>query len=598
MKYRIEYHDKESMQDCWYIQEGSYPSKDEAMRAIRDLMALGGPWLDRAYRVGSFQSTALTHTELVRIAERLNNHGELVGLWFGEEGEEAVLFNEDEIAAAVPGGPVRSGWRFCRPIHEAVRELIARDREAVAQEREHAAELERERAAAAQEREQRERVAAQERERAAAQERERVARQAREHAAAEAAQQHAAAQERERAAVEAQQRAATQARERAAARERELVAAEAQLRAVAHEHEGVVAQERERAAAVEAQQRAAALERERAAALEAQQRTAALERERVATQARERAVERERERDRAAALERERVATQTRARASALERERLAALEAQQRAAVQERERVAALEAQQRSAAQERERAASLEREREAALARKSEATRVPITRPVATPRVAAVARPAFSARVAQVPKLGGNGELVALATLFRCGAWPEGMKACDLIMPDLFPAGAHAALQELAGTATLNVRALGNALKRVQDKRMEGIPRKITRTIDNHGFAIWQVVNDLCETSTTSDRPGNAELLRGALTGMGTARRSPTMRSPRSALGSRPTRSRRWCARPSVCSPCARPRRLNRSAGDGWQLLLSATMGPRGIRPRPPSSNAGRRRR
>ena len=227
MKYRIEYRDTESMQDCWYIPEGSYPSKEEAMRAIRDLMALGGPWLDRAYRVGSFQSTELTHTELVRMAARLDSHGALVGLWFGEEGEEAVLFNEDEIAAAVPGGPVRSGWRFGRPIHQAVRELVARDLEAVAREREHAAELERERAAAAQERE---RMAAQERERmaaqqrVAAQERERIAKQAREHAAAEAAQQHAAAQERERAAaVEAQQRAAAQARERAAARERELV---------------------------------------------------------------------------------------------------------------------------------------------------------------------------------------------------------------------------------------------------------------------------------------------------------------------------------------------------------------------------------------
>jgi hypothetical protein len=527
VKYRIEYHDTESMQDCWYIQDGSYPTKEAAMRAIRDLMALGGPWLDRAYRVGSFQSTALTHTELVRMAAGLDSHGALVGLWFGDEGEEAVLFNEDEIAAAVPGGPVRSGWRFGRPIDDAVRELVTPDREAVAQQREHAAELARERAAAAvaaQEREraaaqERERAAAQERERAAAQERERVAKQARKHAA-EAAQQHAA-QERERAAaVEAQQRAATQARERAAARERELVAAEAQLRAVAHERERAVAQERERVAAVEAQQRAASLERERAAALEAQQRAAALERERAATQARERAVALERER--AAALERERVATQTRARAAALERERVAALEAQQRAAVQERGRVAALEAQQRSAAQERERTASLERERAAALARKSEATSVPITRPVATPPVAAVARPAFPARVAQVPRLGGDGELVALAKLLRCGPWPEGMKACDLITPDLLPAGAHGALQELAGTATLNVRALGNALKRVQDKRIEGIPRKITRTIDNHGFAIWQVVNDLDEASTTSDRPGNAELLRGALTGMG----------------------------------------------------------------------------
>jgi hypothetical protein len=542
LKYRIEYHDTESMQDCWHIQEGSYPSKGEAMRAIRDLMALGGPWVDRAYRVGSFQSTALTHTELVRMAEHLNNHGALVGLWFGEEGEEAVLFNDDEIAAAVPGGPVRRGWRFGRPIHEAVRELVARDHEAVAQEREraaaqerervakqtreHAAAQERERAAAqereraaAQERERvatqaREHAAAQERERAAALERERVAKQAREHAAAEAAQQRAAAQERERAAaVEAQQRAATQARGRAAARERELVAAlEAQLRSAAHERERAASQERERAAAVEGQQRAAALE--------AQQRAAALERERVAIQARERAMALERER--AAALERERVAKQTRERSVALERERVAALEAKQRAGAKESERAAALEAQQRSAAQERERTASQERERAAALARKGEATMVPITRPVATPPVAAIGRPASRTLVAPLPKLGGEGELVALAKLLRCGPWPEGMKACDLVTPDRLPAGAHAALQELAGTAALNVRALGNALKRVLDKRIEGIPRKVTRTIDNHGFAIWQIVNDLGETSTTSDRPGNAELLRGALTGMG----------------------------------------------------------------------------
>jgi Holliday junction resolvasome RuvABC DNA-binding subunit len=95
-------------------------------------------------------------------------------------------------------------------------------------------------------------------------------------------------------------------------------------------------------------------------------------------------------------------------------------------------------------------------------------------------------------------------------------------MRASDLLDPEQLPVGAHAALQELVGTAALTVRALGNALKRVQDKRIEGIPRKLTRTIDNHGFAIWQVVNALDETSTTSERPRNAELLRGALMGMG----------------------------------------------------------------------------
>jgi hypothetical protein len=95
-------------------------------------------------------------------------------------------------------------------------------------------------------------------------------------------------------------------------------------------------------------------------------------------------------------------------------------------------------------------------------------------------------------------------------------------MRACDLLTANLLPAGAHGALQELVGTATLDVRALGNALKRVQDKCIDGITRKVTRKIDNHGFAIWQVVNALGETSTTSDRPGKAELLRGVLTGMG----------------------------------------------------------------------------
>jgi len=65
-------------------------------------------------------------------------------------------------------------------------------------------------------------------------------------------------------------------------------------------------------------------------------------------------------------------------------------------------------------------------------------------------------------------------------------------------------------------------VRALGNALKGVQDKRIDGIPLKLTRTIDNHGFTIWQVVNDLGETNKLSERPSKTEQLRGALTGMG----------------------------------------------------------------------------
>ena len=231
------------------------------------------------------------------------------------------------------------------------------------------------------------------------------------------------------------------------------------------------------------------------------------------------------------AQERERAAKQERERTAAQERERAAAVEAQQRAATQERERLAkrkrecaaTLEAQQRAAAQERERLAKQERERAAAHERNGEAMMPMITRPVSTSApVAAVGRPASVARDAPSVKIGGDGELVALAKLLRCGVWREGMRASELLTADRLPVGAHGALQELVGAATSNVRALGNALKRVQDKHIEGITLKLTRTIDNHGFAIWQVVSALGETGATSDRPRNAELLRGALTGMG----------------------------------------------------------------------------
>jgi hypothetical protein len=114
------------------------------------------------------------------------------------------------------------------------------------------------------------------------------------------------------------------------------------------------------------------------------------------------------------------------------------------------------------------------------------------------------------------------EGELVALARLLRCGSWREGLRANDLLTSEQLPPGARRAIQELVGTATPNVRALGNALKRVQDKRVEGLALKLKRKLDNHGFAIWQVVNDPAAGSTTSQGPGKAELLRGALTGMG----------------------------------------------------------------------------
>jgi hypothetical protein len=210
MMYRIEYQDLATSGYCWNCGQESYPSSHEAQRAIHDLLARGGAWSRCAYRVRPIQKTAPAHAELVRFVEQLGNEGVEFAFWSGEDGSEAVVFEDDEIAAAVPGGPVRRGWVFDRPINAVVRELVAGDHEVVAQARAAAVEAQ----------------AAQERERAAA-----------------AAQQRAAAQERERAAaaaVEAQQRAAVQERQRIATQERER--SEAQQRALA------AAKERERAA--------------------------------------------------------------------------------------------------------------------------------------------------------------------------------------------------------------------------------------------------------------------------------------------------------------------------------------------------------------
>jgi hypothetical protein len=532
MMYRIEYQDLTTSGYCWNGGEESYPSSHEAQRAIHDLLALGGAWSRCAYRVRPIQKTAPTHAELARFVEQLGNEGVEFAFWSGEDGSEAVLFEEDEIATAVPGGPVRRGWVFDRPINAVVRELVAGDHEAVVQARAAAVE-----AQAVQERE---RAAAAAQQRAAAQERERAA------AAAVEAQQRAAAQERERAAaaaVEAQQRAAAQERQRVATQERE--------RAEAHQRALAAAEERERVAAVEAKQRAAALERERAVAIEAERRTAALERERAAAleaQLRAAAVDAQQraavaERERAVAIEAQQRAAAALARehAAAVERERAAA-EAKQHAAKQERERAAAMEAQRRAAAQERERVASLQPSVEATRARSAGPVAIPqsIAAAVQRPPLARVAGPQSDARVPQGSPLAGaarsafvpqiptssnldsEGELVALTRLLRCGAWREGLRANDLLTAEQLPPGARRAIQELVGTATPNVRALGNALKRVQDKRVEGVALKLKRKIDNHGFAIWQVVNDAAATSMTAEDPGKTELLRGALTGMG----------------------------------------------------------------------------
>ncbi len=115
-----------------------------------------------------------------------------------------------------------------------------------------------------------------------------------------------------------------------------------------------------------------------------------------------------------------------------------------------------------------------------------------------------------------------GDRELAAFAKLLRCGAWREEMRAADILTGEGLPGGALDALRELVGTAAPTSLALGNALKRVQERRIDRIPRTLTRRKDGHGFAFWRVVDVADEASQTPERPSNAELLRGALTNMG----------------------------------------------------------------------------
>jgi hypothetical protein len=278
-----------------------------------------------------------------------------------------------------------------------------------------------------------------------------------------------------------------------------------------------------------------AQERERQAALERQ---AAQERAARDREARERAMAQERERqaalERQAAQERAARDREARERAMAQERERQVALErqaAQERAA---RDR----EARERAAAQERERERKADAQRIEALERKLNAAlappavsrsppsmqAVPVARAVqrsqgslAAPR--ALSSPgAPTASPATASPASGAREVVALAKLLRCGAWREGVRSIDLFTIETLPAGARAALQEIVGSATPTAREIGNALKRVLDKRVDGIALKLTRTIDGHGFAIWRVVNAPDEEGA----PSKAELLHGALKNLG----------------------------------------------------------------------------
>jgi hypothetical protein len=123
------------------------------------------------------------------------------------------------------------------------------------------------------------------------------------------------------------------------------------------------------------------------------------------------------------------------------------------------------------------------------------------------------------------MPPPSATSTIAALENLLRCGAWREGMRASALVAsdaPDHLPPGAHRALHALTGVARPTARDVGNALKRVVDRRVHGIERTLTRRVDGHGFAVWQVVDDLGQARDNSVRPANADLVRNALTGLG----------------------------------------------------------------------------
>jgi hypothetical protein len=462
VKYGIEYQDR--MEHVWHCPAERYPSAEDAQSAIGNLIALGGAWKHRAYRVRPKPATEPTRPELVRLVERLTMADTAFAFWGGENDEEAVLFN-DRVAIAVPGSPVWEGSDE-RPIGVIVWEIRERA------ERERAESAERERAE--RERAERERV---ERERA---ERERVER---ERAERERVEQERAERER------LEQERAEQER---AAKER------AQL---------------EQAQREQAQREHVAKER--------------AERERTANSQREHAVS-----ERAAALPVTAKPPLVAQVAPAASPAKVAPV-AWMSAPPPPRVAPAAPVTQPPRAVPVAWMGTPVAPPRIAPVARAAAPVAPPPrVAPVAPPRVAPVARTV--APVAHLPRdppnlppsqSGADSERVALAKLLRCGAWREGMRASAIVAsnePEGLPAGAHRALQDLAGVAQPTARELGNALKRVLGKRIDGISRKVTRRTDGHGFAVWQVVNDRDETNEKSERPTNAELVRSALTGMG----------------------------------------------------------------------------
>jgi hypothetical protein len=236
-------------------------------------------------------------------------------------------------------------------------------------------------------------------------------------------------------------------------------------------------------------------------------------------------------RERIAEQERERIAEQERATDAEQQRERIAE-QARECIAEQERDRVAEQERPEEARQRELARDLGVQVPRVDAEIGGGQAKPRPST--WTTHPAARVARPPHRATRRRVVRRGqwrpipepvpadGEPALVALAKLLRCGPWRGGKRSSDLLSADGLPPGAETALRELAGAVDPTPRALGNALKHFHGTRIEGLPAKLLRMFDGHGFAIWQVVTAHDEASEATAKPSMAELLCGALVGMG----------------------------------------------------------------------------
>lgn len=129
VKYDIEY--KAIGERFWHRRGESLATPEEAESTIQAVIALGGKWARRVYRVCKKQATEPTHPELVRLA-RLMTTADAVFAFWNDEDAEALLLGDGIVVVAVPGAPIWEGPRGDRSIGvivSAIREQVRADRE-------------------------------------------------------------------------------------------------------------------------------------------------------------------------------------------------------------------------------------------------------------------------------------------------------------------------------------------------------------------------------------------------------------------------------------------------------------------------------------